>query len=1245
MEIKQRKKRRLLRCLLGLTVTGILLLGLVPVWFPWVLAPVASRYGVAFGDYHRTGWTRFALTDVRGAWNGTRLEVQRVEAVLPTTWLWQRLQTGTKSPPLLTVSGGRLLIADATTNAVSAIAARKGTTGGTLNDISQIGRKLQQWLPVVELTNCTIQWASHHVSIPRAEWRDGQLRAAAQVPALRGEVELAARWDGTQALQLTADWPAGEAALRGGFFRTNDGWSWNGELGWRTNRAALTARFTTNGWWPAQAQLDGRDWQIPAGFLQLEGYENLVASLSANLVSNRFDLQATGFVEPSAAARQSGWPAVNVSLGANGDPTGVKLHTFNIQSPGLRARLTNTVGITPTGELLAEPAQLHIALDLAKFPGAALAGKAEGLVQIEPQGSQPPEVQFRFSAEQVRAGNWDIKTILVRGGFNAPLLKLDELRVELADGAVLVGGVYDAAARAIVGGRWKLSGGFLQKILPDLSYAELIASGELDGPLTNLAHHGEAAFTDFHVAGLKPLQISATWHGRNQRLESAELELTAGESVLSLGATAEFDASKREVAATLNRLSLRRAAKLYALQQPCAITFRAGPTNATAAPWTLAVAAFDWRGAGRMLSATADFAGPSHGAATLTMTNVAFADFSDFFEADLANILIADLTATAQWSNGPVQAVISGAGSLTNRTGQVFGLRGNVQAGDLLMLDLSAVAGGYTPTLSVTGTIPITVIPDRGAGWLVWDKSQRVALTGSWKDDQAEIFSIPLGAWGQVEVLRPEVQFTASGSFEEPSVELTANAAKLDWQSPTNDAPRPKLEDLQLVVEIRPDAIRLKTFAAKLDGQPLRATGEWLLPAEAWREWWSTRKLPDWNQAQGHLELAEAQVAALAAYLPELLAPEGRLSATLDLKTGKQLQGVLSLTNAATRAMGPITPLRDIAALVRFDGQRAELQSFRAQIGGQPIRADGFVTIPERDGSGLDYHVNLSGTNVPLARSAELLLRGDFAVSLRGGSKQPTLLSGAVTLRDGLYVQHASALVWSAPHRPEWRPPYFSVTNAPFADWKVELAVRGNRFLRIRTPVFSSIASADFQLRGSLRAPVLTGDARVNSGRLIFPFGALRIDQGIASFSGNDPLGPDLQINASGRNYRYDLRLEVKGAADGAAISFSSTPPLSSEQILLMLTAGEIPQSDYAFSDSARAGRLVTFLGQDLLSRYLGSDPAKERLIIQTGESISEAGRLTYSVEYRLTDRWSIIGEYDEFNAFNTDLKWKVFNR
>jgi translocation and assembly module TamB len=1242
MVTRQPRKRRLVRSLLWLTIAGITLLMLLPVWFPWLLTPVLKRFGLGFTEYDRMGWTRFALAGVHGQWNSTRLEVQRAESVLPTTWLWRKLNDRTNSPPLLSVRDGLLVISGSSTNSD-----KQGSADAVLDQISRIGQALEQYLPVAELTNGAIQLASNRVLISHAQWRAGWLQAQAQSPWLRGQIEFVGRVSGDSALGITARLKECETSLRGEFSRTAAGWRWQGELGWLTNRAQLTAQFVTNGWWPARAQLDCQRWQVPAELLQLEGYENLLASLTANLVSNRFELQATGFAYPSDALARRGFPEVRLSFGAEGDPTGVSLRTLDIQSPWLNAGLTNTVGLTWSGELQAEPAQLRVSVDLGKLPGAMLTGQVEGVVRVEPQGAQPPVAQFRFTGGEVRAGPLDAETILLRGEFAAPVLKLDEVRADFADGsAVVADGAFDVETKRIAEGRWQVSGAVLQKLLPGVGYAELVASGEVDGPLTNLAHRGAAAMTTGRVAGLKAFDLKAKWSGEHQRLASTEVEWTAGESVLSVVAAADLRMKERRLAATLKQLLLRRGEReIYTLQQPCSMMFHAGQTNSPGPPWTLVMDAFHWRGERQTLFATGDLAWPARGEATLKMTNVGFADFSDFVEADIAKILVAEVNVAARWSNGPVHSVIAAAGSITNGAGRVFDLRGNLKMGEVLAIDQLALNSGYTPTLSVTGTVPIKVIPPRGEELLAWDKSQQIALAADWLEARPHLLSVPLGTRAQLEISQPDMRLRVSGTPDKPSAELTATVTKLAWQSKTTNSPLPRLENMQLAVEVHPDAIRLKTFTAKLDGQPVTATGEWPLPEEAWRELWSDKKLPDWKAAQGRLELNEAQVPAFSIYLPEVLAPEGRLSAALELKPGKRLEGVLSLTNAATRSIGTITPLRDIAALVRFTGNRAVMEDFRGQIGGQPVRADGFASVAKLDGTGLHYHVNLHGSNVPLARSPELLLRGDFDLSFRGASNLPPLVSGLVTLHDGLFVQHASALVWSGPRRPEWRPPYFSVTNEPFADWKLDLALRGNRFLRARTPVFSGVVSADLQLKGSLIAPVLTGDARVGSGRLIFPFGTLTISQGFASFSGNDPRGPDLQINASGRNYRYELRLEVKGPMDGANIIFSSTPPLTSEEILLMLTAGELPQSDFAFSSSARAGRLATFLGKDLLSRYLGSDPSEERLILRSGESISEDGQLTYSVEYRLTDRWSIMGEYDEFNAFNADLKWKVFAR
>ena len=289
--------------------------------------------------------------------------------------------------------------------------------------------------------------------------------------------------------------------------------------------------------------------------------------------------------------------------------------------------------------------------------------------------------------------------------------------------------------------------------------------------------------------------------------------------------------------------------------------------------------------------------------------------------------------------------------------------------------------------------------------------------------------------------------------------------------------------------------------------------------------------------------------------------------------------------------------------------------------------------------------MNLNGTDVPLARSLAFLLRGDFALKIQGGSNLPPVVSGLITLRDGLFLQHASALIWSGPKGTELQPPYFSITNQPLADWKLDVTVAGDRFLRVQTPVFNGVVSANARIRGDLQEPVLTGDAHINSGNITFPFGTLTVGDGIASLSGNDPQGPNLQLHATGRTLDYDVNLNVIGPATGANIEFSSTPPLSSEEILLLLTVGELPQQQNILSTEARVGRLASFLGKDFFSRLLGGGTSEDKLIINSGQDVSQEGKLTYSVEYRFTDRWSIIGEYDRFNAYNASLKWRILSR
>ena len=156
------------------------------------------------------------------------------------------------------------------------------------------------------------------------------------------------------------------------------------------------------------------------------------------------------------------------------------------------------------------------------------------------------------------------------------------------------------------------------------------------------------------------------------------------------------------------------------------------------------------------------------------------------------------------------------AGSLTDRDGQAFGLRGRVRTDTILSIEQLTLTNGYTPTLSVTGTVPVQVLPSRGEGMVVWNEAQSIALAGDWMDSQSEALSVPLGSWGQLGVSRPELRFRISGTTKAPTAEFTAMASKLVLPANTNHVPWPKVEDLQLALEVRPERLRLKNFAAKV---------------------------------------------------------------------------------------------------------------------------------------------------------------------------------------------------------------------------------------------------------------------------------------------------------------------------------------------------------------------------------------------------------------------------------------------
>src|SRR6266699_862434 len=95
------KGRRKLLLGLGFLLMGDLTIWFsLPLWFPWVLRPLAAKIGAHYSRYERRGYARFSLHDLALTNQSVILHARRVDALVPSVWLWHlaaRPNTGLNS--------------------------------------------------------------------------------------------------------------------------------------------------------------------------------------------------------------------------------------------------------------------------------------------------------------------------------------------------------------------------------------------------------------------------------------------------------------------------------------------------------------------------------------------------------------------------------------------------------------------------------------------------------------------------------------------------------------------------------------------------------------------------------------------------------------------------------------------------------------------------------------------------------------------------------------------------------------------------------------------------------------------------------------------------------------------------------------------------------------------------------------------------------------------------------------------
>jgi len=840
---------------------------------------------------------------------------------------------------------------------------------------------------------------------------------------------------------------------------------------------------------------------------------------------------------------------------------------------------------------------------------------------------------------------------------------------------VTMAGKMDLENRAIEGANLQLNGPLAQRWLPaGFRFENLSLRAKAEGSVTNLAHSGELEIINFTGPQTRPLQLNVNWTGEQINLSRAEVSIAASNSTLSsiFSMKTNQQPTLTNIAINLEKLSLQKAGNsVLQLEKPAVIVMGKGETN----HWLLQVTGFDWRGASGGIELESKLDWPTVGEAHITGENLQSDLFDDFFNFRTEKFEIGKLDASAGWTNGPLvfRVEIAGSGVIggNDRTPPTESRlvrsppvpqrqldeaqplaqwRGPVSLQILVIGDQNGVAisnlvvNTATSTVaSAYGFLPATVNP--GAPSNIFDLALDKPLNLNVTTRPQSVIWQKLAELTGVVLRHPNLNVNLRGTWQEPSGEIRADIQEV--QLPGRDQKVPNLQELKLDISLDPQFAKINECNFRVQGQPVALTGE--LPLE--KSFWSNigkKRPPNWRDASARLRIENAQISAFQPLLPEYLSPQGQVSLDARLLPGGNFEGDLDIAGARTRPFPSVGSIRDIQLRAKLRNLVIRLEKATALVGGSPVWMSG-----EGDLSGSDwqkenvppFNFALRGTNVPVSRQPESVIRSDLNLSVTKTNGAPGLVSGQARLRDSFYLSDLRDLVPAKVASPSRRPPFFSIEDEPFADWRLAVHVYGEKGLRVRSTLFNGQITPNLRIQGTLKEPVALGDLKVDNGLVRFPFADFQVQQGLVTLSSDNPYQPALLVSALSRRFGYDVKLDLTGYADAPIIQFSSTPPLSSEQLVLMVTAGELPRTGATLSPQQRAQTAALFVGRDLLARWGFGDSSEPRLTITSGQEMSEAGRPTYNIEFKLTDRWTLEGEYDRFNAYNAGVKWRVYSK
>lgn len=319
---------------------------------------------------------------------------------------------------------------------------------------------------------------------------------------------------------------------------------------------------------------------------------------------------------------------------------------------------------------------------------------------------------------------------------------------------------------------------------------------------------------------------------------------------------------------------------------------------------------------------------------------------------------------------------------------------------------------------------------------------------------------------------------------------------------------------------------------------------------------------------------------------------EGRAEVAVSVAgivTNPRVTGTIELLDAQVKFAGFPQLIDEINGTLRFRGDRLEIESVRATVGGGQVVAGGSITLdgmkPKR------ARVSIQGKDVALRYYEGITVEGDFNLLFSGDLERATL-TGDVNVTRALYFRDfdvQQTLLNAILSRSRVTP----VSTATWQDrigLNIHLSAPGT--LAVTNNIAEVMGSAELDVTGTLATPVILGEVTLDEGGTVRIQNVdYRLVRGTISFQNPFRIDPFFDITMEGtvagnvseiESGPLDITVNLTGTLDRMSPSITSDPPASDITLFSILGVGTLGSRPGTQTPSG-------LMGQSLLYQSIGN--------------------------------------------------------